>query len=154
MLLCVAQSALDVGLLEVAEPLFSLMSAAVRHEEGDVSLTAASTMATLDRGGPRRVSDLAAIEGVTQPSMTVLLTGLERAGYVQRGSDPSDGRAVLVALTDEGRAYRLRRRRAGAERFALLMEKLAPPERDALLAARGALERLSALAGPEGDGRE
>ena len=39
-----------------------------------MSLTSLSTLATLELTGPRRITDLAANEGVTQPSMTALVT--------------------------------------------------------------------------------
>ncbi|MBO0816571.1 MAG: MarR family transcriptional regulator, partial [Actinobacteria bacterium] len=38
-----------------------------------MSLTAAATLATLDRSSPRRLTALAAHEGVTQPAMTQLV---------------------------------------------------------------------------------
>ena len=62
----------------------------------DLSLTTASTLATLDRSGPVRLSDLAAREGVTQPSMTALVSRLERDGLAERSGDPDDRRAVNV----------------------------------------------------------
>ena len=42
-----------------------------------LSLTAAATLATLERGGPRRLTALAAREGVTQPAMTQLVARLQ-----------------------------------------------------------------------------
>lgn len=41
---------------------------------------------------------------VTSGTMTNRIDRLARAGYVQRAKDASDGRVVLVRLTDEGRA--------------------------------------------------
>jgi len=52
---------------------------------------------------PRRVTELAAREGVTQPGITRLVNRLEEAGWVARESDPGDGRAVMVCLTAAGR---------------------------------------------------
>src|SRR5919109_3216879 len=51
---------------------------------------------------PRRITELAAREGVTQPAITMLVNRLEERGWVARGSDPNDGRAVLVTLTPDG----------------------------------------------------
>src|ERR1700690_3931690 len=61
-----------------------------------LSLTAAATLAAIERFGPQRLTALAAREGVTQPAMTQLITRLEDAGQVRRESDPDDGRGVLV----------------------------------------------------------
>ena len=53
-------------------------------------------------GGPRRITELAAIERVTQPAITLLVNRLAERGWVERVADPSDGRAVLVSLTSSG----------------------------------------------------
>ena len=70
---------------------------------------------------PCRVTVLAAREGVTQPAITVLVNRMVASGWVRRESDPLDGRAVLVALTDEGRAVWEQLRR---EYRALLHEQM------------------------------
>jgi DNA-binding MarR family transcriptional regulator len=54
------------------------------------------------RERPRRITELAAQERVTQPAITLLVNRLEDRGWVDRGADPSDRRAVLVALTRAG----------------------------------------------------
>jgi DNA-binding MarR family transcriptional regulator len=131
--------------MAVGEALYGLVTAAVRHNPREISLTAASTLSTLGRTGPRRITELAAVEGVAQPSMTVLVTGLERSGLVERQTDPSDGRVVLVALTEDGADYLRRRRRAGAEVFAGLIDKLPDDEAAALMAAAPALAHLHDL---------
>lgn len=109
----------------------------------DLSLTTASTLATLDRDGPQRLSDLAVREGVTQPSMTALVTRLERDGLATRGDDPSDRRAVVVTLTDAGREVLHARRTRRASRLAGLLDQLGPEDRAAVDAAAGALSRLT-----------
>ena len=63
-------------------------------------MTAAATLASLERLGPQRLTDLAAREGVTQPAMTQLITRLEEAGLARREASPDDGRVVLVAITE------------------------------------------------------
>ncbi|MEU6853420.1 MarR family transcriptional regulator [Actinacidiphila alni] len=133
------------GAVGPADAVYALVSTLVRHSRRDVSLTSASALATLRRTGPRRITDLAAIEGVTQPSVTALVTSLERAGLVERRSDPADRRVVLVALTDAGLDYLTERRRSGVEVFARLVDRLPADEAAALAAAVPALERLRAL---------
>jgi DNA-binding MarR family transcriptional regulator len=125
--------------------LYALLSAAVRRAPRDLSLTSLSTLSTLDRTGPRRITDLAVVEGVAQPSMTVLISGLERSGLVERRADPADGRVALVAVTEAGSDYIRARRQAGAEGFVQLIDKLQPDEAATLAAAIPALERLREL---------
>jgi DNA-binding MarR family transcriptional regulator len=125
--------------------LHGLMVGAIRRVPRELSLTSMSTLATLERTGPRRITDLAVVEGVTQPSMTVLVSGLERSGLVQRRADPADGRVAMVAITDAGVQFIRDRRRVGAEAFVDLIEKLSNDEVALLVAAIPVLEHLRAL---------
>lgn len=133
------------AVLAAAEALHRLVATAVLSQPREISLTAASTLATVERTGPRRVTDLAVIEGVAQPSMTALVTTLERAGMVERQADPQDQRVVLVALTPAGADYLRSRRQAGAQTFARLIDKLTRREVESLLAAVPALQHLHEL---------
>jgi DNA-binding MarR family transcriptional regulator len=129
----------------IGEALYRLITLAVRHGPREISLTAASTLSTLDRTGARRLTDLAVIEGISQPSMSVLVTGLEQAGLAERRADPADKRVVLVSLTDEGSKYLRARRRTGAAAFADLIDKLPAAEAAGLAAAIPALNHLHEL---------
>ena len=133
------------GNSDVAEAVYALMTELVRQMPRDMSLTSVATLATLNRTGPRRITDLAASEGVAQPSMTALVSSLERSGHVSRGSDPNDRRASLVTLTDRGRDYVLHRRATGADSVASVLDDLTQSERDALTAAVPAMRRLRDL---------
>ena len=131
--------------------LYALVIEAVRRIPRTMSLTSLSTLSTLERTGPRRITDLALIEGVTQPSMTTLVKVLERDGMVERRGDPSDGRVALVAVTQAGSDLVRARRRTNAEAFAQLIDKLSDEDAATLAAAIPALERLRALS--EGSSR-
>ncbi|MFI7031864.1 MarR family winged helix-turn-helix transcriptional regulator [Microbispora rosea] len=96
--------------------------------QGDLSLTAATTLSYLDRNGPQRLSVLAARQSVTQPSMTQLVQRLEREGLVCRAVDDLDGRAVRVSVTDDGRALLAERRRRRRERLTEMLGTLSPSE--------------------------
>jgi DNA-binding MarR family transcriptional regulator len=128
-----------------AGAVYGLLASLMRHTRRDMSLTSLATLSTLRRTGPRRITDLAAVEGVTQPSVTTLVTNLERAGLVERRSDPADRRVVLVALTEAGADYLDARREAGIEHFAELIAELPAEDAAALAAAVPALERLREL---------
>ena len=108
-----------------------------------LSLTAAATLATLERSGPCRLTSLAAREGVTQPAMTQLVARLQEAGLVTRDPDPADGRVVRVGITSEGQVTLARRRQARAERLAGLLDRLSPDHRAALTAALPAMDALA-----------
>ncbi len=108
-----------------------------------LSLTAAATLATLERSGPCRLTSLAAREGVTQPSMTQLVARLQESGLVDRAADPADGRVVQVRITDEGQAMLAGRRAMRAQRIAVLLARLSPAEQAALTAALPVIDVLA-----------
>jgi DNA-binding MarR family transcriptional regulator len=49
-----------------------------------------------------RITDLASWAHITKPSMVYLVNHLEAHGYVERASDPVDGRAQRVRSTERG----------------------------------------------------
>jgi DNA-binding MarR family transcriptional regulator len=54
----------------------------------------------------RRVTELAELEGVAQPTMTFVVKRLEDRGWVRREALPSDGRVAIISLTPAGRRAR------------------------------------------------
>jgi DNA-binding MarR family transcriptional regulator len=106
-----------------------------------VSRTEVGVLHTL-RAGPRRITELAAEERVTQPAITLLVNRLAERGWVERVSDPSDRRAVLVSLTAQGEEVFEQLR---AEYRALLHEEMASledSEVETLAAAVTILDKL------------
>jgi DNA-binding MarR family transcriptional regulator len=81
--------------------------------------------------------------------MTVLVRVLEEAGLAERSGDPSDKRVALVTVTEAGASYIRARRRAGADAFVQLIDKLTEDEVAALTAAIPALQHLLELDGQE-----
>ncbi|HEX3963763.1 MAG TPA: MarR family transcriptional regulator [Trebonia sp.] len=132
----------DEQSLTSAAAVYGLLTTLLRRAPRDISLTSLATLSTLDRAGAKRITELAAIEGVTQPSMTTLIAGLEKAGLVERSGDPNDRRVSMVSLTVAGRDYIRHRRQVGTETFATLVSELPPDEAAALAAAVPALVRL------------
>jgi DNA-binding MarR family transcriptional regulator len=106
------------------------------------SLAQTRALARLASSGPARVSALAAAEQMTQPSMTATVDRMARSGWVARGSDPTDGRAVTVTITASGLSELERVRTAAGRALAARLARLAPSERAALLAALPALDAL------------
>lgn len=110
-----------------------------------LSMTAAATLAGIERFGPQRLTLLAAREGVTQPAMTQLVSRLEDAGLVRREPSPGDGRVVLVAITEAGRTTLARRRAGRTERLAAILAQLSPAQRDTLVAGLPAFDALASI---------
>lgn len=116
----------------------------VRELDGELSRTEAGLLRTLG-DGPRRITELADLEGLAQPTMTILVKQLEARGLVMRERRSDDGRVVLVNLTEAGSvALEDYRARASIALGAYLSE--IPDERlEALAAATEALARLVAV---------
>jgi DNA-binding MarR family transcriptional regulator len=72
-----------------------------RELDGALSRTEAGVLSSLE-DGPRRVTELAELEGLAQPTMTLLVKQLEGRGLARRERHADDGRVVLVEVTEAG----------------------------------------------------
>jgi DNA-binding MarR family transcriptional regulator len=108
----------------------------------NLSLTAASTLRRLAEVETLRLTELSHLEGITQPAMTQLVSRLEKDNLAVRVKDATDGRVVLIRITEAGRAALRVRRAARAERLATLLAALPDADRESIEAALPALERL------------
>lgn len=114
-----------------------------RHPDNDLSIGAMAVLWALHRQGDLTVGALADRERVRPPSMTRTVTALEDHGYVERHAHPSDGRQVVVHLTEAGAAV-VRADAARRDRWlARRLQSLTPEERDVLRAAAPLLQRLA-----------
>jgi len=116
----------------------------VRELGGELSRTEVGLLKTLS-GGPRRITELAELEGLAQPTMTSLVKQLEQQGLVRRERQADDGRVVLVHLTDGGAValedYLARVR----ELLGSYLAEIPDEQVEALAAATDAMAQLVAL---------
>jgi DNA-binding MarR family transcriptional regulator len=73
----------------------------IREAGSRLTRTEAGVLFTLSRG-PRRITELAELEGLAQPTVTQLVKRLEQQGWVKRDRPADDGRVVLLSLTGAG----------------------------------------------------
>ncbi|HYG92223.1 MAG TPA: MarR family transcriptional regulator [Nocardioides sp.] len=114
-----------------------------RHPDNRLSMGAMAVLGALYRNGDLTVGELAAHERVQPPSMTRTVNALTEAGYVDRRANPSDGRQVVVSLSEVGRRTLLADRARRDEWLARRLARLSPEERDALRRAAPILQRLA-----------
>jgi DNA-binding MarR family transcriptional regulator len=108
------------------------------------SRTESGVLNTLS-SGPRRITELAELEGLAQPTMTILVKQLERKGLVRRERQPDDGRVVLVYLTESGSAaLEDLRTRAGAA-LRVYLDEMPDEQVRALAASTETLQSLILL---------
>lgn len=106
----------------------------------------ARLLSTIEDQGQTRISDLAALDHCSQPTMTTQVRRLEDAGLVQRAEDPGDARAVLIAITEEGRQILSRVRADRSAAINPYLEHLDDAERTALVDAIRVLRGLLDMA--------
>jgi DNA-binding MarR family transcriptional regulator len=93
------------GRSEIASQLLARAAAlarlAAKQVSSELSRTEASMLNSLTAGA-RRITDLADVEGLAQPTTTLLVKRLEHRGWVRRERQDHDGRIVMVSLTPAG----------------------------------------------------
>jgi DNA-binding MarR family transcriptional regulator len=117
--------------------------ASERHPDNPLSMGAMSVLGCLSRNGDLTVGELAAHERVQPPSMTRTVNALEEGGYVVRRAHETDGRQVVVVLSEQGRATVLADRARRDAWLARRLRELTADERDLLRRATPLLERLA-----------
>src|ERR1700712_1767950 len=81
-----------------------------------------SVLVTVEQHGPLRLGDLAAREVITPPTVTRLVPSLQDSALVKRVTDPEDGRAALIEISELGRSLLEEIRR---ERTAFIAQRIA-----------------------------
>ncbi len=102
----------------------------------------ARLLSTIDDRGEARISDLAALDHCSQPTMTTQVRRLEDAGMVTRTTDPLDARAVLIRITEHGKKTLLQARADRGAAVDPYLERLSEADRACLTEAVGVLRRL------------
>jgi DNA-binding MarR family transcriptional regulator len=103
-----------------------------------------SVLSVLGKRGPLTMRQLADVEHVQAPTMTRTVNHLCDNGLVARAEHPTDGRQVIVSLTDEGRKVLEDSRRLRAAWLAGRLEGLPPGDRAALHRAAELLLEMTA----------
>ena len=114
-----------------------------RLATGNLTWAQISILFALLGEGPIRMAELAAHEGVRNPTATVAIHRLEKLGLVKRSRHPADLRAVVVELTAQGLAVlreSLINRRAA---LVAILSELSESDLETLTMALATLERLA-----------
>ena len=113
---------------------------------GEMTLPQASVLSLLEREGPATPGALASRERISPQSMGAILISLEALGLVSRTPDPTDGRRLVISLTEVGLQAIYGSRRQKEERLArALADNFTAQEHQVLIAALPLLERLARL---------
>jgi DNA-binding MarR family transcriptional regulator len=119
-----------------AAVLVRLIVKQVRSRE--ISRTEMEVLSIL-RDGPRRITELTELEGIAQPTMTLLVKRLEDRAWVRREGLPDDGRVVMISLTEAGSTAQQRLRAQFVAAMRTDLQELSDKQLAALAAATEAL---------------
>jgi DNA-binding MarR family transcriptional regulator len=127
---------MDPALLETADQLHSaaihlLRRLRVRDRESGIGPAQLSALSVLVFGGPRSPGELAEAEQVRAPTMSRIVSGLERAGLVKRHAT-EDGRRVRLEATAKGAKILWEGRRRRVESLAHALSALTRDEQKRL----------------------
>jgi DNA-binding MarR family transcriptional regulator len=115
----------------------------VRREDETFGVSPArlSALSVLVFGGPRTLGELATAEQVTAPTMSAIVSGLEREGLARRRPHPEDARALRIEPTAKGTRLLQRARDRRIANLVDLLRPLADDERETVRRAAEILDR-------------
>jgi DNA-binding MarR family transcriptional regulator len=102
----------------------------LRKEDDASGLSAPrlSALSVVVFGGPLTLGELARAEQVKPPTMTRIVTGLEKEGLVKRKGDQRDGRLTHIEATPKGRKILFAGRARRVEKLAIAVSRLETKE--------------------------
>ncbi|MBO9553135.1 MarR family transcriptional regulator [Cellulomonas sp.] len=117
----------------------------IRQQRGDAGLTDPqyNVLLWLTKKGPLTPGQLAELERIQPPSMTRTVNGLVELGLVGKTEHPTDGRQVVVTLSDLGVAEVAETRRRRDAWLTQRLQEMSPDERRLLTDAIELLRRIA-----------
>ena len=128
-------------ILEIV-PLVMRTVAAELRAAGELPAPAHFGLLSILSDRPRMLTDLAAIQGVSLPTMSNSISAMVERGWVRRAAPESDRRVVMIEVTQPGRAALERVARAAEAHLAEVLAPVDLPSRRRLRAGLGVLRKI------------
>ena len=125
-------------------PLVMRTVAAELRAAGEMSAPAHFGLLSCLSEHPRTLTELAALQGVSLPTMSSSISAMAERGWVRRGAPEHDRRSVLVEVTPNGRAALERVARCAEAHLAEVLAPLDAPARRRLHSGLGVLRKVFA----------
>ena len=121
------------------------LSRRLRNQRVDtsVTLTHLAALSTLKRHGAMSPGELAGHERVQPPSMTRVVVALEGMGLVTRTAHPTDGRQVIIGLTQSAEDLLAAEARAREAWLSSRLQELSAEDRATLRDAAAIMDKLA-----------
>jgi DNA-binding MarR family transcriptional regulator len=139
-------------ILEIV-PLVMRTVAAELRAAGELPAPAHFGLLVMLRTQPRTLTELAALQGVSLPTMSNSITAMVRRGWVRRTPPQKDRRVVLIEVTSTGKAALERVGRCAEGHLAEMLAPLDADVRRRLRAGLGVLRRVFVKAPSPSSGR-
>ena len=110
---------------------------------GDLTFSQLSALTSLQLAGALTPRELADVERVQPPTMTKIVGKLEERGLVVRTPHPTDGRQVILAPTELGRATYAQFEKVRNEWLAAQLAALSVDDREVLARAADILRQVA-----------
>ena len=110
---------------------------------GDLTYGQLSALTSLQLAGALTPRELADVERVQPPTMTKIVGKLEQRGLVARTPHPTDGRQVILAPTEQGRAMYAQFEKLRNEWLADQLTALSAEDRAVLVRAAEILQQVA-----------
>lgn len=140
------RSGASENLIELADQIHStaihlLRRLRVRDRESGIGPAQLSALSVLVFGGPKSLRELAEAEQVKPPTMSRIVTGLQRSKLVRRHST-EDGRRIRLEATAKGVTLMWDGRQRRVEALANALRELSEQERQSLREGAETLRRI------------
>src|SRR5262245_11265066 len=117
-------------------PLVMRTVAAELRAAGELPAPAHFGLLTLLSAQPRTLTELAALQGVSLPTMSNSISAMVQRGWVRRSAPPKDRRVVIIEVTPTGKAAVERVGRAAEAHLAVMLAPLDAASRKRIQAGR------------------
>lgn len=125
-------------------PLVMRTVAAELRAAGEMPAPAHFALLSILSVRPRMLSDLAALQGVSLPTMSNSITAMVERGWVRREAPDSDRRVVMIDVTPLGRAALERVSRAAEAHLSEILAPLDPVARRRLMGGLAVMRKAFA----------
>ena len=106
----------------------------------EIEPAAYSILFTLQREGSHRMTDISKHLGIGKPTLSRQLSALAERGFITKKADPADGRALVIALSEQGKS---RLEAAQAQRSERYLHMLEPWSAEEIMTLSGLLAKMN-----------